>query len=180
MAVRILLATIQSTNLLLISYCGRILNNKSFITVTVNYKKNTKRLNIYIVEGRRKPLMGREWIRQLSNGRDILDCNVSINNMAVQASTKLHPVLTKYNNLGSSEFSAIKGIHTNLTLKPGTTPVFVRARPVPFKLLPLVEQELDRLEKAGVIEKVTTSRWATPIVPIFKKMAKSVYAETTK
>jgi hypothetical protein len=34
---------------------------------------------------------------------------------------------------------------------------------------PKVEKELDRLEQEGVIFKVPTSDWATPIVPIAKK-----------
>lgn len=84
----------------------------------------------------------------------------------------MHPLLAKYNNLLSSELSAIKGIQAELTLKPGMTPVYVRARPVPFKLVSLVEQELDNLEKEGVIEKVTTSKWATPIVPLLKRNGK--------
>lgn len=162
-------ATIQSTNLQLISYCGRVLRSKGFITVSVRYKNIVKRLNMYIVGGNRKPLMGREWIRQLTEGRDFLDCYAAINSMEEKYQDRLHQLLAKYNNLHLPESSAIKGIQAELTLKSSTTPVFVRARPVPFKLLPLVEQELDRLEYAGVIEKVSTSNWATPIVPILKK-----------
>jgi hypothetical protein len=45
----------------------------------------------------------------------------------------------------------------------------LKARTVPFKLLPLVEQELQTLVKDGILEKVNSSRWATPIVPVLKK-----------
>ena len=34
---------------------------------------------------------------------------------------------------------------------------------------PLVEDELDRLEKMGVLEKVSYSQWATPVVVVPKK-----------
>lgn len=162
-------ATIQNTDLQLISYCGRMLRSKGFITVSVRYKNVTKRLNIYVVGGNRRPLMGREWIRQLTDGRDFLDCYASINHIGENFQNKLHPLLVKYNKLQLSESSAIKGIQARLTLKPSTTPVFVRARPVLFKLLPLIERELDSLEQAGITEKVATSKWATPIVPILKK-----------
>ena len=37
---------------------------------------------------------------------------------------------------------------------------------MPFALWGRVEQELDRLERMGVIEAVTFSEWAAPIVPI--------------
>lgn len=70
------------------------------------------------------------------------------------------------------EYVTIKGVQAKISLKPDAEPVFVRARLVPFKLMSLVDQELDKLEKAGIIEKVTTSKWATSIVPILKKNGK--------
>ncbi|XP_018395382.1 PREDICTED: uncharacterized protein K02A2.6-like [Cyphomyrmex costatus] len=121
-------ATFHRTNLQLVSYCGRVIPCEGYITVNVRYNTMEKELNIYIVNGRRKPLMGREWIH----------------------------------------LSAIKGLQAKLFLKSDASPVFIRARPVPFKLLPLVEKELDALEGAGIISKVATSKWATPIVPIVK------------
>ncbi|XP_071579209.1 uncharacterized protein [Temnothorax nylanderi] len=48
-------------------------------------------------------------------------------------------------------------------------PIFVKARPVPFKLRPLVEKEINSLVEAGILVKVTTSEWATPVVPVLKK-----------
>ena len=40
---------------------------------------------------------------------------------------------------------------------------------MPFALKPLVEKELDRLEAAGILRKVNSSDWATPIIPVPKK-----------
>ena len=48
-------------------------------------------------------------------------------------------------------------------------PQFHRSRPVPFALREAVWQELDGVEKAGVLEHVSHSQWATPIVPVPKK-----------
>ena len=55
-----------------------------------------------------------------------------------------------------------------LAVKPGAKPIFVRPRAVPFALREPLEKELDRLEEAGVIEKVAHSDWAAPIVAIPK------------
>ncbi|GFV53371.1 uncharacterized protein K02A2.6 [Trichonephila clavipes] len=38
----------------------------------------------------------------------------------------------------------------------------------PFALKGRVENEIDRLEKEGIIEKVDSSEWATPVVPVVK------------
>ena len=56
----------------------------------------------------------------------------------------------------------------NLYLKPNCQPKFVKARPVPFAIKPAVDRELDRLEQEGIIEKVTHSEWASPVVAVPK------------
>ena len=54
-------------------------------------------------------------------------------------------------------------------MKADAKPVFMKARRLPFHLIPLVDKQLDFLEKEGVIEKIETSLHATPIVTILKK-----------
>ncbi|CAH8550749.1 unnamed protein product [Dicrocoelium dendriticum] len=56
----------------------------------------------------------------------------------------------------------------SLTLRPGTTPVFRPKRPVPYAAIQPLEQELDRLQQAGVITPVNYSAWAAPIVVVKK------------
>ncbi|KAG8171902.1 hypothetical protein JTE90_015263, partial [Oedothorax gibbosus] len=62
----------------------------------------------------------------------------------------------------------INNYEVKLELKSDVTPKFCRARPVPFALKDRVEFEIDRLEKEGIIERVETSEWATPVVPVVK------------
>ena len=47
-------------------------------------------------------------------------------------------------------------------LKPGAKP---KARPVYFALKTAIEKELDRLESEDILEKISYSEWATPVVP---------------
>ena len=50
------------------------------------------------------------------------------------------------------ELGRIKDIEAILKIKPNVTPIFHKARPVPYALRELVTKELDRLESEGVIE----------------------------
>nr|CAI5857664.1 unnamed protein product [Callosobruchus analis] len=66
----------------------------------------------------------------------------------------------------------IKNNQAESHLKEGTRPVFMKARPVPFALQPLVEEEMDNLVSQRVLEKIDMSEWATPIVHVVKSNAK--------
>ena len=63
----------------------------------------------------------------------------------------------------------IHSFQAKLMVREGAKPKFCRARQVPFAMKSVVEGELDRLEKMGVIEKVNFSEWATPVVAVPKK-----------
>jgi hypothetical protein len=56
-----------------------------------------------------------------------------------------------------------------LSIKPQSTSIFIKARPIPFAMRPKVEKELEKLERDGIISKIEMSDWASPIVPVLKK-----------
>ena len=62
----------------------------------------------------------------------------------------------------------MKHSQATLRVRPGTTPVFHRPRPIPFAVKDAVDKELERLHQAGIVEKVTHSDWAAPIVVVPK------------
>ena len=57
----------------------------------------------------------------------------------------------------------------HLVLQDNTSPKFMKARNVPYALREKIEAELDRLQRDGILEPVSYSNWATPIVPALKK-----------
>ena len=65
----------------------------------------------------------------------------------------------------------LKGDPVKITLKDGVQPFCLcTARRVPISLLPKVTAELQRMEKAGIIERITKpTEWCAPMVPVMKK-----------
>jgi len=47
-------------------------------------------------------------------------------------------------------------------------PKSYKPKPVLYAIRELIEHELDRLEAAGIIERVEHSDWAAPIIPVPK------------
>ena len=60
----------------------------------------------------------------------------------------------------------------NLCMKPKAKPKFHRPRPVPYAIKEAIGEELDRMEADGIIEKITHSDWAAPIVAVPKRDGK--------
>ena len=54
-------------------------------------------------------------------------------------------------------------------LKENALPVFKKKRNVPFAVVEIIDEGLDRLEKAGILYKVSYSEWAAPIIYVRKK-----------
>jgi len=68
----------------------------------------------------------------------------------------------------------MKGFQAKLYVDGSITPRFCKARSVPYAMRQKVDDELQRLQKEGIIEPVQFAEWAAPIVPILKADKKSV------
>lgn len=62
-----------------------------------------------------------------------------------------------------------KKVHFKLDLKPGVKAIFRPKRPVSYAHISTVDDELNRLEKLGIISSVNYSDWAAPIVVVRKQ-----------
>jgi hypothetical protein len=80
----------------------------------------------------------------------------------------LQQVFHDYSELFADRIGTVPDLEVSLKLKPGVQPVYAKVRPVPYALLARVDQEIDRLEGAGIIERVEYSSWGTPVVPVVK------------
>ena len=77
-------------------------------------------------------------------------------------------MLEEHKDVFKDELGTMKGVKAKLFVKPGSSPKFFKPRSFPHALKGAIEQELDRLERMGVMEKVRYSEWAAPIVPVVK------------
>ena len=71
----------------------------------------------------------------------------------------------KCKELFKEKLGEINNCVVKLELKEGIQPIFRWFRIVLFALKEGVEQEIARFEKEGIIKKIESSEWATPVVP---------------
>lgn len=152
---------IKNTKLKLTSYCKKLLTVIGYTSVLVKYEGETKKLNLYIVDGNREPLFGREWMRNFN-------LKLMRVNSVEATDARLNALFEKYSSVFGEDTGKVKDIQAKVTLKQNATPVFLKARPVPFSLLPKIDKEIERLVANGILEKVDRSEWATPVVPVQK------------
>ncbi|XP_054723430.1 uncharacterized protein K02A2.6-like [Uloborus diversus] len=153
---------IQPTNLVFKTYRGDKLVPLGYVTVKVEYQNQKSDLNLYIVKENSDTIFGREWLYKIN-----LDWS-AIKTLKTSNELSLKKLLEEYKEIFDGKLGEINNHEVKLNLKPNSQPIFCRSRPVPFTLKNRVESEIDRLEKEGIIEKVDTSEWATPVVPIVK------------
>ena len=132
------------------------------LNVHVQYGNQTEPLVLVVVAGDGPSLFGRNWLKYIQ-----LDWH-RIGTITKQ-SEGLQALLQKHDRLFKEELGTVKPHKATLHVKPEATPKFFKPRLVPFATKEAVGQELDRLEKQGIIKKVSTSDWAAPIVAVPKK-----------
>ena len=119
-------------------------------------------LPVVVTAGDGPALMGRNWLSVLR-----LDWK-QIKQISLEPCDQVEKLVSKYASLFEGDLGTIKGATAHLKLKENATPQFFKPRPVPFALKEKIAEELKRLERIGVLEKVEFSDWATPIVPVLK------------
>ena len=135
---------------------------EGYATVSVSYQNIQKNLKLYLVDRPGFPtLFGRSWLKQIKvNPFESEQCH----SIGLNYRDEAKKLLLKYPKLSKDGIGKIPNIGASLHVKENPTPAYARPRPVPHALLPLVERELDHLEKFDVIEKVNASEWAHPVV----------------
>lgn len=118
-----------------------------------------------VIEGGRNPLIGRDFIGKLLN----MEFNKIDAERPEMYEEQLKVVLDRYEGLFDESLGCYKYSEVQLQLKPDAVPKFVKPRKIPISFQTKVEEELETLEKTGIISKAETADWGTPLVPVLKK-----------
>ncbi|XP_072020487.1 uncharacterized protein [Amphiura filiformis] len=129
----------------------------------------SEKVPLYVIgeKGKHYPsLLGRDWLTRIQ-----LDWKRIFDVKRVQtkhAKTKsIEEEISMYDVFKEGR-GCIKDVKVKLELVEDAKPKFYKPRPVPFALKDKVADELEKMVKDGVLEKVDYSDWATPIVPVRK------------
>ncbi|GFS70327.1 retrovirus-related Pol polyprotein from transposon 412 [Trichonephila clavipes] len=153
---------IKPTNIVFKTYKGDSIIPLGYVTVRVQHKNQKVNLNLYIVKENLDTILGGEWLYKIH-----LDWP-AIKAFRAKTEQNLNNLLREYKDIFDDKLGEINNYEAKLKLRHGVKPIFCRVRTVPFALKGRVENEIDRLEKEGIIEKVDSSEWATPVVPVVK------------
>ena len=166
---------IDPTNVILSTYAGEIVHPLGEACVNVAYSGSQRSLPLLFVKEGSCALFGRNWLMHIN-----LDWQnpPSLNHVgtlpsefstipATSGDQTLDSVLEQYSELFQPELGCYTGKSFLLKESQGTK--FHTARPIPYALQSKEESTLLKMERDGVIERVTSAVSAAPIVVVGKK-----------
>ena len=151
------------------TYTGERVQPQGQLAVKVEKDKVVQYLTFIVVDEPGPPLLGRDWLSKIPINWNTIKLIGTEQQSKDRQNCQLEALLLKCTKTQNQKLGAVKGMKARLPLQEGATPVFVKARPVPYSLKDKVAKELDRLEREGIITPVASSEWATTIVIVPKK-----------
>ena len=168
---------LQPCTLPLKTYTGERMSVLGKLPVRVQYEDQPPvEQTLIVVTGDGPPLLGRSWLKSMRlNWKKIAAVTLQ-----QDPKKKLNTLLKEYHEIFSDDLGTIQQFKAQIAIKENAKPKFFKPWSVPIAIKPLVEDELDCLEQIGVLEKVSYSEWATPLVVVPRRMDEYVFAETIK
>ncbi|XP_042150012.1 uncharacterized protein K02A2.6-like, partial [Ixodes scapularis] len=150
----------EPSDVILRSYRGDLSKVQGKVVVPVRFLNKEATLPLYVARDQTPTLLGRDWINAL--GISLADVK------EVTAASSMEGILKNHKEVFSDGLGTLKGVKAKITIPEGARPKFFKPRKIPFALQDKVAQELQRLQRDGIICPVRTSEWAAPIVPVLK------------
>ena len=139
----------------------------------MQYKKSVfTNFPLYIVPGNGVNLLGRTWLSEIkldwTSLFNVHKEQVNNVNKSESISGQLEHLVKNYSEIFSDNLGLMKGFKVKINVEPNVSPKFVKARTVHFAMKDVVEAEIDKMEKEGILKSVSFSDWASPIVIVPK------------
>ncbi|XP_037563432.1 uncharacterized protein K02A2.6-like [Dermacentor silvarum] len=131
--------------------------------VSVCFGDREATLPLYLTKGSSPTLLGRNWIHAL--GIQLPEYQEAVLHVVKDVPS----LLTDFKSLFQPEVGTFAGTTASIHIPEGARPRFFKPRPLPFALKDRVTQELQRLQREGILVPIKTSDWAAPIVPVLKR-----------
>lgn len=152
----------EETSIRLRTYTGECIPLAGAIKVDIVYQEQRAAVTLLVVEGEGPSLLGRDLLQKIHlNWGQIWG--------EIKHTTVVQDIIGKYADVFKEELGTLRGTTVKLCVDPKAQPRFFKPRTVPYAMKAKVEAELERLQRAGVIEPVEFSDWAAPIVPVVKE-----------
>ena len=148
------------------TYSGERMKVVGVVEVDAMYGTQRATLPLYVVEGTGLSLFGRNWLEAIRPDWESI--------RSVQSTAGVLENMLKQHKEVFEGLGELKGHKAKISVDPSAPPRYCKARPVPYALREKVDQELDRLEREGIIEPVQFAEWAAPVVPVLKQDKKSL------
>ena len=150
---------LRPTAVLLRTYAGEKLALLGSITVDVQYQEQRRTLSLLVVAGSGPTLLGGDWLLQIQ-----LDWT---NLKHLGSAPRMQYVLSRHTEVFKDELGLVKGMTAEIHVhgSSSTSPIF-QSSECAVRLTRKGGEELERLERDGIIQPVQFSNWAAPIVPV--------------
>lgn len=157
--------TLKPSSVQLQTYSKEPLPVLGQIKVRAEYAGQEAKLPLLIVKGDGPPLMGRDWLSVI---------RINWHEIHLISSTGLEDTLRRHTDVFRDGLGTFVGCKAKIEVDPSARPRYCKARTLPYAMRSRVEAELERLVAEGILEPVTHSEWATPIVAALKPDKKTI------
>ena len=144
---------IEATSMKLSTYSGDMLETVGTVTCTIEYQGQKYQLPLVIVKQEGPTLLGRNWLSQIRlNWPELTKQILSVHEKV------LNPIPDHFRKVFRDELGTCNGPKVKLVVDPQIPPKYYKPRLLPYAMCDKVEQQLQYLQTAGIIEPVESSK----------------------